>query len=141
MIIIISSFSSCDKLPFVDYFYSLVVENKSTMDVVVNFSNKLYPDTTLSIFKPERTKINSKQGYEFTSMISWDESFKKRKVDTISIYFINSNTLQDQSWDTIRLKYMILERYDLSLKDLQNRNFEIEFPYDSTRGKLKVYRK
>jgi hypothetical protein len=145
MILALNSFSSCDKPPFGENFYSLVIQNKSNLTVSVNFydleTDFKYPDTTLPLAKPKLTEIIENKGYEFTSMNNWNERFKSLKADTLSIYFINSNTLQNQSWDTIRTNYMILQRYDLSLKDLQNRNFEIEYPYDSTRGKIKVYKR
>lgn len=42
--------------------------------------------------------------------------------------------------ERMREDYNILQRYDLSHEDLKKRNYVIEYPYDSTKGKLKVWK-
>ena len=45
------------------------------------------------------------------------------------MYFIyDACILETTPWDTIKAKYIVLKRYDLSLQDLQQMNWTITYP-------------
>ena len=48
--------------------------------------------------------------------------------DTLLIFVFNADTLDTFGWDYVREHYMVLQRYDLSLGDLQSVNFRLSFP-------------
>jgi hypothetical protein len=137
--------SKCEN-PIAERRYSIKFTNNSNINICPYFekpySKYLYPDT-ISIAKNKPYLIEIKKGnyfyYDFGA--KYEQVYEYVESDTLSFYVFNSDTLVNYPWDIIRSNYMILQRYDLSLNDLQNRNFEIEYPYDSTRGKLKVYTK
>ncbi len=136
--------NSCEKPPFVDYFYDIIVTNSSRSDIRVyladEFAIRQYPDTTLPEIKLTIQKAPIGKNCYFYSKTSWEENLTKLSADTLSVYFIDNTVYENGPWDSIRTNYLILQRYDLSLKDLQNRNFEIEYPYDVGRGILKVWK-
>jgi len=39
----------------------------------------------------------------------------------------DANTLETTSWDTIKLNYKVLKRYDLSFQDLEKMNWTITY--------------
>lgn len=143
LILIISS----SKCKVTEQRYPLYIVNNTNQNLYVFFNEdahykSIYPDTQITNFK-DRLGLPIKS---FRKELIVDGSATWQSVyevnvpnDTLSFFIFNTDTLFKYPWDTIRSKYMILQRYDLSLKDLQNRNFELEYPYDSTRGKLKVY--
>jgi len=102
----------------------------------------VYSDTLITNFE---MRVNGPIKSHTSEMIteggaSWKNIFEVTVPnDTLSLFVIAEDTLHKYSWGTIRSSYLIMQRYDLSLQDLEKRNFEIEYPYDSTRGKMKVY--
>ena len=102
----------------------------------------IYPDTQITNFKDRLGLpiLSFHKEILVDGSATWESVYEVNVPnDTLSFFIFNSDTLNKYSWDAMQSNYKILQRYDLSLKDLQNRNFELEFPYDSTRGKLKVY--
>ena len=141
-------FCSCVKDIFEQRNVPLHFKNNSQYSVVIFFNddqdNKaIYPDTIISNFIGGLNKLVRPMKSEILieSKATWKNIFETSVPnDTMSIFVIDSDTLTNQPWDTIRSRYLILQRYDLSLKDLENRNFEIEYPYSPSRGVLKVWR-
>jgi len=103
--------------------------------------NPVYPDTILPVnnfFHGQPIRPKTMCGI-YDGGISLSEIINKLPSDTLSLYLIIQDTLLNYPWDTIRSRYLILQRYDLSFKDLDHRKFVIEYPYDETKGKLKVF--
>ena len=142
-IVIFSSFSNCDKIG--ERYYTIKLNNYSanTIEYYVASlgSEYIYPDTLILSSKLYSPQVKTNKSAYRDSSVPWEDVYKYLTKDTLSIYVFSSDTLNKYPWDTIRSNYMILQRYDLSLQDLQNRNFGIEYPYDITRGKLKVYKR
>lgn len=146
LILISSLISSKCENSLIEKKYSIKFVNKSNFAICPYFdrpySNYLYPDTSsISNQKPYIVNITTGKYFYYDFGGKYEQVYQYAKSYTLSFFIFNTDTLNKYPWDTIRLNYMILQRYDLSLQDLQNRNFEIEYPYDSTRGKLKVYKK
>jgi len=124
--------NSCEKAPFVDKFYDIIVINNSSRDVYVHKADldaeKQYPDTLLPSSNATFLKIPAnKRGY-FDSKTPWEENIKNLPSDTLSVFFIDGSTFENEEWDTIRDNYLILERYDFSIEDLKKSNFTITYP-------------
>lgn len=137
--------TSCEKLSLAEKFYTITLVNnsKSKLNYLIKSeeSNIQYPDTQLPIQLPFFGLIDANSEAYIDSRLDWKNRIPLIKSDTLSIYLISVNTINKNSWDSIRSNYLILQRYDLSLEDLKHRNYTIEFPYDSTLGKLKVWKK
>lgn len=129
---ILLSFNSCGKM---DKKYPLRLINNFSHSIGFYFATGgqygiLYPDTTLPVSnKYVIYKLKSGDTYEYDSGISWDKIFKDQlPSDTLSIYIFHTDTLTTYDWSIIRNQHKILKRYDLSLSDLKNRNFIINYP-------------
>ena len=44
------------------------------------------------------------------------------------VFVFDADVIENYSWETIVENYMILKRYELSLEDLKNRHWIIEYP-------------
>lgn len=124
--------NSCEKPPFVDYFYDIIVTNSSRSDIRVyladEFASKQYPDTTLPNSKPALQKAPVGKSCYFDSKTPWEENLKKLPADTLSIFFIDHAVYENEPWDSVRLHYKILKRLDLSIDDLNALNYKIAYP-------------
>jgi hypothetical protein len=104
-------------------------------------SESRYPDTSLPINSAILLPLAAQASAVRRSSAPWQTLIANTPADTLSIYVIAQDTLAKYPWDTIRARYNILQRYDISAQDYENRNEVLEYPYDSTLGKLKVFRK
>ncbi len=50
-----------------------------------------------------------------------------RSIDYFIVFFYDENIVNTTPWDTIRAKYMILKRYDLSYEDVERMNWTITY--------------
>lgn len=124
--------NSCEKAPFVDKAYRIIVINNSSKDVYVHKADldaeRQYPDTLLPTSNATFLKIPAKKRGYFDSKTTWEENVKDLPSDTLSVFFIDGSTFENEEWDTIRDEYLIIERYDLSIEDLEKSNFTITYP-------------
>lgn len=128
--------------------FPLIIDNNSSFNIAVYFNENeqyqaLYPDTVISNFR-ERVilNINKKENQDIAGSPNWESTFEvSAPKDTLSLFVFHSDTVNEYSWEKIRKEYKILTRYDLSLQDLENRNFILEYPYDPSLGKLKIWPK
>jgi len=49
-------------------------------------------------------------------------------IDTLSVFIFDAQVLESTPWDTVKAKYIVLKRYDLSLDDLNRMNWTITYP-------------
>lgn len=108
--------------------------------LIINNSNKAiyfgastrYPDTLTLYPNPTFDAVNYKvegNSSKTDEDRSCYEDIVKATSQGILMYYIyDANTLQTVPWDTIVKNYMILKRYDLTLKDLQDKNWVISYP-------------
>lgn len=64
--------------------------------------------------------------------------------DTLSIFYFHPDTLKKYTWEEVRQGYKVLQRYDLSIEDIQklkNKNDVPEIPYPPTEAmrNIKMY--
>jgi len=136
----------CNKDKFNGYDLRFKVQNNSS-NTISYLKNSDFPDTLLFETEPF-LKANDyfaippeKKSSIHITGTTWEKIFSKAPQEIVMLYIIDTETLKKTPWDSIRSQYNILARYDLSLQDLQHRNFVIEYPYDTSLGKLKVYQK
>jgi len=113
-------------------------ENCHRRITMINNSNKSiyyyygsqYPDTIL----PYYSQFKSGDNYKIEKFSSGDVGFRScvegkfSIAKTISYILFDAQTIDTTPWDTVRAKYLILKRYDLSLEDLQRMNWTITYP-------------
>jgi hypothetical protein len=59
----------------------------------------------------------------------WKLLLSKENPDfRLMIFLFEKSTLETTPWDTIVKKYLVLKRYDLSLEDLEKKNWTITYP-------------
>lgn len=124
--------NACEKPPFVDKFYRIIVTNNSSAEIRILLADEYpatqYPDTTLPASKPALQKASVGKSCYFDSKISWEENLKKLPADTLSVHFIDNTVYENEQWDSIRVHYKILKRLDLSIEDLKAMNYNISYP-------------
>jgi hypothetical protein len=106
----------------------------------------VYPDTTLvSLRTNEVINIKAGQTYHGSRPLSpiaeWVLSLPS---DTLSIFFFSQDTLNAYSWEEIKHGYKVLQRYDLSVENIQTllNKYEVpEVPYppDERMKDMKMY--
>jgi uncharacterized protein Smg (DUF494 family) len=93
--------------------------------------------------------LSQKDIYKTQSAASNDEALRIRgcyesefqyiRKDTIVIFLFDAYTLENNAWDTIVKRYMVLQRYDLSLQDLQKLEWMLPFPPTETMKHMRMY--
>lgn len=106
--------------------------NKSDKELYVDWS-ALYPDTINSIGFLQRKnniiKPKSSNNLALRSNECFEKDFISRiKSGIIMIYVFDNKITSTTSPDTIFKYKMYLERYDITLEELQNMNWEITYP-------------
>ena len=123
--------SSC----VMDPIYSCYFVNKSNRSVYSFFNYySLYPDTLMPQTPPMDLNNPNKEGD--TSKLwqdmcgIWDVfDTGNGVVDTMSIYIIDADTVALYSWDTVVKYNKVLQRYDLSLSDLEGLNIKSYYSF------------
>ena len=132
-----------------DRIFPLFFQNNSSHAVGVYLNDDedyvaLYPDTLISDFE-ERLGIveNGKKERVAGGSATWESIFESSSVpsDTLSLFVFHVDTLAKYDWESIRKDYNILKRYDLSLEDLEQLNFTIIYPPDSSMEGVQMYPK
>lgn len=120
--------STCDRVKNEEL--KLRVNNVSEKAIYVSWT--IYPDTSLNhlvdpIYNSQIHKVEAhrvqKNYYGAPS-----ESFFKYNIDTLSVFVFDAQVLENTPWDTVKAKYMVLKRYDLSLDDLNKSKWIITYP-------------
>jgi hypothetical protein len=59
--------------------------------------------------------------------------------DSLHIFIFEENVLATYTWEEVVDNYMVLKRYDLSLQDLQQLNWQISYPPSGAMKDMKMY--
>lgn len=133
IILFITNLIKCENINM-DKKYAINLLNNAEHSIGCYFAlggkyGTLYPDTVLPATNQYIIKeIKSGSRYIYDSGIKWNEIFSKLLQDTLSIYIFHTDTLKQNSWEEIKNGYKVLKRYDLSLEDLENLNWELTYP-------------
>ncbi|MEC3882082.1 hypothetical protein [Parapedobacter sp. 10938] len=72
-------------------------------------------------------------------MVPWDQRFEQIPSDTISLFVLDREIYDKTPWEEVRDGYMVLQRYDVSLKDLHSLNFKLSYPPTATMKDIKMF--
>lgn len=112
-VITIQNNSSGDVLHFLEY--------RAPMDTALPV-NTIFPSSeNISI-----TIINANSERDYKD--SYIQGFKDNPGKVLMIYLFSHDTIEHVTWDRVVDEYMVLRRYDLTLQDLERRNWAIEYP-------------
>jgi hypothetical protein len=125
----------CKQPPLVDRIYTITATTSSN-DSLVCFieydANAIhYPDTNLPLLKPFKRLVRKDKPYYLDRQDDngkWEEYIASLPADTLSVFFLDAKVFTDSSWQTIRDKYLVLKRYDLSAEQLKSLNYTINYP-------------
>lgn len=110
--------ASCDPL------YSIYFVNRYDKNVYVEYYVSNYPDTTLlgtgCVYNPATQSQDTAHIYETIGRLPDFFYYGGTRVDTVSFFIFDSDSVDYYSWDTVVKKNMVLQRYDLSMFDLEN---------------------
>lgn len=126
---------------------SLYIQNNSNHRIkpVINgkyMTGPYYPDTSLFDKKPEGIIIEPRVKEIFSGARgSYQSLYNDAPSDTISFVIYDADTLSKHPWETIRQQYNILQRYDLSLQDLQKLNYTLYYPPTPAMKDMKMWPK
>src|SRR5690606_22324054 len=102
------------------------------------FAATQYPDTILPVTRPCLRRLPKETNFYVDSWVPWDKVFGKLPADTLSIYYISHTVYENEKWDSIRIQRKILQRYDLSLYDLQKLGFSVYYPPTEAMRNMKM---
>lgn len=140
--VFVSIFTTCEKMRHQRY--ALVLKNNSEEEISVHVGlpetgNGVYPDTLLPS-KKQLTSIKPQGKGYWDSSIRWEDGyFKELPNDTLSVYILNRKISDTKDWDVIRENYMILQRYDLSIYDLQKLDYTLYYPPTEAMRNMKMW--
>ena len=158
----LSSFSGCGgpEYEYDEYFYAI---NNSSQPVVCylalgipEIAPTAYPDTMLPPFCPIPDRKVEYTYYHVLSetplfvLLGPKESFHNQfgfkdieslgiGVDTISVFFVNADTLMMKGYNYVRDNYRILIRYDVSMNDFRSDSQIFHFPPSEDMKHIKMY--
>jgi hypothetical protein len=65
--------------------------------------------------------------------------FENTLKDTLRVFIFEGDIVTNYSWEEIVDKHLVLQRYDLSLPDLQQLNWQISYPPSEAMKDMKMY--
>lgn len=121
-----------------DYYYPLYFYNtsKQNVSIYLHETSPMYPDT---VFTQKNVIVMQSNTYSYDYGIPWNKVYKDFKIDTMSVFFFDTDTLNKYPWEEIRKDYKILRRYDLSLQDLEYLEYKIYYPPTPKMRDIKMY--
>ena len=126
-----------------DSHYNILFHNEADYDVFIEDGEGDYYDTSLSWMLNVMTpgwhlKVESHCD-NIDAFFSWDTYESILKHDTLMVFVFNADTLSTYGWDYAKEHYMVAQRYDLSLSDLQNLNWRLTFPPTEEMRNMKMW--
>jgi hypothetical protein len=128
---------------------SISFKNNTDKELVV-MMDYLYPDTIKGIaatggyilnadWRVQPGEIGNKDALHIRSC--WEARFEGSLMpsDTIMIFVFATQVLESMPFPDVYENYLILKRYDLSLQDLQNLDWQISYPPTEEMKDMKMY--
>jgi len=115
---------------------TITFKNKTT-DTLFVVGSTFYPDTSIysgipnPVLDPNFTKVLPDEN---NTRVLWGRDcieldFKDLiSSDTLMVYVFDAHVLENTPWDTVKARYLVLKRYDLSLEYLKQSDFTIKYP-------------
>jgi hypothetical protein len=108
-------------------------------EVDTTLSERHVRDTEYYIFNPNITKKVALDGFTHHGRDCIEDVVKQNGQVIVRVFILDSDILDHFTWNTIVNDYMILERYDLNLENLQHLNWTITYPPDERMKNVKMY--
>ena len=107
----------------------ITIHNLSSKDIYFNKQHN-YPDTTIREYNPSQDprnhKVKSKEiGYVIAINTTWEYLFED--LEKLQIFIYDAEVIENTPWEVVRRDYLVLKRYDLTLQDIKDRQWRIEF--------------
>jgi len=126
LIILVLFLNSClDK--FADHEDSFQLENKSNQ-IIDCYAAYILPDTNMVPIKPKLIKIFSGKIGCIDGSDCNDPGLKRLKTEKLTIFVLNKDTVDKNTWDYIRTNYKVLKRYEVTEKDIINMGGAVTYP-------------
>lgn len=122
--------------------YVILLKNQSNHGIN-SYENRLltkpiYPDTLIVETKFVWDIIPG-ENFSFTSKKPWEKVFEGLPSDTLSIFIFHTDTIKNNTWNSIIDEYKVLKRYDLSIEDIQLLDYEIPYPPTELMKDMRMY--
>src|SRR5690606_31507629 len=91
---------------------------------IIGYPTKIYPHN-----KQYFDELRGKGGVEDIQYLG----------DTLSFVIFDIDTLEKYSWDIVKKNYMVLQRHDLSIYDLQKLDYTLYYPPNEAMRNMKMY--
>jgi len=110
----------------------LRVQNNSDKTIYYDWSSS-YPDSSLQYIgnptaNSHQCKVNAKSISNYSYLSPCKSYFGSRDMDTMIIFIFDAELIEALSWDSVRSKGLVLKRYFLSLDDLEEMNWIVNYP-------------
>jgi hypothetical protein len=116
--------------------------NRLTDTILSKYANNPYNNLCKTLpHEVNETGLNNVSNGVF---YCWESSFNdinEIPSDTLMVYIFDEEVLKNNSWGVVVENYMILQRYDLSLPDLQKLNWHVFYPPTEEMKNMKMYPK
>ena len=131
-----------------DNCHKVITFKNITADTLYVVGSSQYPDTSTFVgipspeLNPNFTKVLPN---ESNTQVLWNRDCLEVGIkelipsDTMMIYVFNARALEENSWETVKSKHLVLKRYDLSLGDLQKANWIISYPPSEVMKDMKMH--
>ena len=87
-----------------------------------------------------KTLPNEKNRYSLLNLSSGRSyCFENTLKDTLRIFIFEEDVLANHTWDEVVDNYLVLRRYDLSLSDLQELNWQISYSPTELMKDMQMY--
>ncbi|MDR0507685.1 MAG: hypothetical protein LBH32_12850 [Dysgonamonadaceae bacterium] len=110
----------------IDIEYSIRIYNQSNSNIYV-YAAYILPDTLLPTERPNLIEIaaNQKHSSSISDNYVNDIRFKRlEKGDTLTIFILDKNVIDNNLWNTVRANNMILKRFNFN----RSKGYEIYYP-------------
>ena len=124
--------------------YKLRINNLSDKPVYVAWTT-CYPDTSLYTVVDPTPNVHIKRVEAITLHRSIYRNASKGlfylegKIEKLSVFIFDAETLETTPWDTVQSKSLVLQRYDLTLEELERLKWIIPYPPTSAMKDFEMY--
>jgi hypothetical protein len=127
-----------------DHHKTIEIINNSEKDIYV-YPQMTYPDTLGDVggltSQPQIYKVEShtRNRSALRDQSSWEDIFRAKwriPSDTLMVFIMDAELLES---NTIHVNNTIIQRYDLSLQDLQYVNWTLTYPPSPNMSAIKMY--
>lgn len=115
---------SCGAAP--DFGHRIRIENNADKAVLYCIS-KNYPDTVLPIQQPI-AKIEKQDWIPYDFPEKPEHYIAKLPGQRMSFFFVDPDSIDKYGWDTVRARYLLLGRKDVSASYIQTHGYVVSFP-------------